>query len=111
MRTALVAGAAGGIVRALCEETLRSTGSAPSAGSTPGGYVYSTPMSTESLTYTVPGMSCGHCRAAIIEEVEQVAGVTAVDVDLDAKRVTVAGTELDDDAVRGAIDEAGYEVA
>jgi copper chaperone CopZ len=68
-------------------------------------------MSTDSLTYTVPGMSCGHCRAAITEEVEQVAGVASVDVDLDAKRVTVTGSGVQDAAVRAAIDEAGYEVA
>jgi copper chaperone CopZ len=66
---------------------------------------------TEQLTYTVPGMSCGHCRAAITSEVAKVAGVAGVDVDLDAKRVTVAGPELDDAAVRAAIDEAGYDVA
>ena len=65
----------------------------------------------EQLTYSVPGMSCGHCRAAITAEVEKVAGVASVDVDLDAKRVTVAGDELDDAAVRAAIDEAGYDVA
>lgn len=63
------------------------------------------------LTYTVPGMSCGHCRAAITEEVEQVAGVSAVAVDLDSKLVTVTGSDLDDAAVRAAIDEAGYDVA
>lgn len=68
-------------------------------------------MSTETLTYTVPGMSCAHCEAAITEEVQQVAGVTAIDVDLASKRVTVSGSGLDDAAVRGAIDEAGYEVA
>jgi copper chaperone CopZ len=68
-------------------------------------------MSSETLTYTVPGMNCGHCRAAIVEEVEQLDGISAVDVDLDAKRVTVSGSALDDAAVRAAIDEAGYEVA
>ncbi len=68
-------------------------------------------MSTDSLTFTVPGMSCGHCKAAITEEVEQVAGVTAIDVDLASKRVTVTGSGVDDAAVRAAIDEAGYEVA
>ncbi len=68
-------------------------------------------MSTETLTYTVPGMSCGHCRAAITEEVEKVAGVAAIEVDLDAKKVAVSGSGLDDAAVRGAIDEAGYEIA
>ena len=64
----------------------------------------------EQLTYFVPGVSCGHCRAAITAEVEKLEGVASVDVDLDAKRVAVAGAELDDDAVRKAIDEAGYEV-
>jgi copper chaperone len=71
------------------------------------------PMSQtiEQLTYSVPGMSCGHCRAAITAEVQRIAGVASVDVDLDAKRVTVAGEQLDDAAVRAAIDEAGYDVA
>ena len=68
-------------------------------------------LSTEQLTYSVPGVSCGHCRAAITAEVEQLAGVTSVDVDLRAKRVSVAGDELDDAAIRAAIDEAGYAVA
>jgi copper chaperone CopZ len=62
-------------------------------------------------TYSVPGVSCDHCRAAITAEVEKVKGVSSVDVDLDAKRVTVAGEQLDDAAVRAAIDEAGYDVA
>ena len=61
------------------------------------------------IVYSVPGISCGHCKAAIEGEVEQVAGVTAVVVDVDAKTVTVDGTVSDAD-VRAAIDEAGYEV-
>ena len=65
----------------------------------------------EQLTYTVPGMSCGHCRAAITAELEPVPGVESVDVDLDAKRVTVTGADLDDATLRAAIDEAGYDVA
>ena len=68
-------------------------------------------LSIEQLTYSVPGMSCGHCRTAITAEVERLAGVTSVDVDLPAKRVSVAGDELDDAAIRAAIDEAGYDVA
>jgi len=68
-------------------------------------------QTAEELKYSVPDMSCGHCRAAITHEVEQVAGVSSVDVDLDTKRVTVAGQQLDDAAVRAAIDEAGYDVA
>ena len=59
-------------------------------------------------TYTVEGMTCGHCRAAVIEEVLQVSGVKGVDVDLDSGRVTVAGESFDDDAISKAIDEAGY---
>ena len=65
---------------------------------------------SQTLSYSVPGVSCGHCRTAITDEVEKVAGVASVDVDLDAKRVTVAGEQLDDAAVRAAIDEAGYDV-
>lgn len=60
--------------------------------------------------YDVPAISCGHCRAAIEGEVGQVTGVESVVVDVDAKRVTVEGPAADD-AVRAAIDEAGYEVA
>ena len=61
-------------------------------------------------TYSVPGVSCAHCRTAITGEVSKVDGVTAVDVDLTAKRVTVAGT-FDDASVRAAIDDAGYDIA
>ena len=68
-------------------------------------------MTTETITYTVPGMSCGHCRTAVTEEVTEVEGVEQVDVDLETKQVTVSGTELDDEKLRAAIDEAGYEVA
>lgn len=65
----------------------------------------------EVLTYTVPGMSCGHCEAAVSEEVLAVDGVDSVDVDLETKRVVVQGEGLDDGAIRAAIDEAGYEAA
>ena len=68
-------------------------------------------MSTDTLTYTVPGMSCGHCKAAITEEVEKVSGVAGIDVDLDGKKVTVSGAGLEDAAIRAAIDEAGYDIA
>jgi len=61
-------------------------------------------------SYLVPGISCGHCRTAIDGEVGQVAGVDAVTVDLEGKRVTVTGA-FDDAAVRDAIDNAGYDVA
>ena len=61
------------------------------------------------ITYTVPGMSCGHCKHAVSSELSQVAGVQRVDVDLESKLVSVRGYELDDAALRAAIDEAGYE--
>ena len=66
---------------------------------------------TETVTYTVPGISCGHCERAVSEELSRVAGVESVDVDLASKRVTVAGSELDDARLWAAIDEAGYEAA
>ncbi len=65
----------------------------------------------QTTTYSVPGMTCEHCRRAITDEVGRVPGVTSVDVDLDAKRVAVDGAAFSDDAVRAAIDEAGYDVA
>jgi copper chaperone len=63
-------------------------------------------------TYTVVGMTCGHCVDAVTEEVSAVPGVTAVDVDLASGGLTVSSTEpVDDDAVRAAVEEAGYQVA
>ena len=58
-------------------------------------------------TYEVTGMTCGHCKAAVEQEVGAVPGVTGVDVDLDTGRVVVHG-QADDAAVRAAIEEAGY---
>jgi copper chaperone len=60
-------------------------------------------------TYSVPGISCDHCKHAIETEVGAVAGVTAVEVDVAARSVAVVGG--DDTAIRAAIDEAGYEIA
>ena len=66
---------------------------------------------TEANTYTVPAIHCGHCAAAIKEEVSSVPGVEDVDVDLAAKVVTIRGEGLSDGALREAIQEAGYEAA
>ena len=65
-------------------------------------------MSTS--TYTVTGMTCGHCVSSVKEEVGEVPGVTGVDVDLESGRVDVSGDSPDAEAVRAAIREAGYEV-
>ena len=68
-------------------------------------------MST--VTYSVPGVSCGHCESAIVAEVSQIDEVVDVAVDLEAKTVTVTADDpvAIDAEVRAAIDEAGYEVA
>jgi copper chaperone len=67
-------------------------------------------MST--ATYTVVGMTCGHCVTAVTEEVSAVPGVTAVDLDLASGGLTVSSTApVDDGAVRAAVEEAGYAVA
>lgn len=66
---------------------------------------------TETITYSVPGMSCAHCKHAVSQELTKVAGVEGVDVDLDTKLVVVTGGHLDDTSLRAAIDEAGYEAA
>ncbi len=60
-------------------------------------------------TYTVTGMSCGHCESAVRSEVAQIAGVTAIDVSAaDGHLIVTAEGALDDDAVLAAVDEAGY---
>ncbi|MEU0564609.1 heavy-metal-associated domain-containing protein [Nonomuraea sp. NPDC005983] len=62
-------------------------------------------------TYTVKGMTCGHCVSSVTEEVGQVPGVAGVEVDLATGLVTVTGEgALDDAAIAAAVEEAGYEV-
>ena len=66
-------------------------------------------MSTE--TYTVTGMTCGHCVSSVTEEVGEIPGVTDVRVDLESGRLTVtADHPLAEPAVRGAVEEAGYQL-
>ncbi|MGH3066160.1 MAG: heavy-metal-associated domain-containing protein [Gaiellaceae bacterium] len=66
---------------------------------------------SETVTYSVAAIHCAHCATSIREEVSGVEGVEDVDVDLDTKVVTITGRELDDAALRAAIEEAGYEAA
>lgn len=62
-------------------------------------------------TYTVTGMTCGHCVDAVSSEVGRLPGVRDVSVDLATGTVTVTSeTPLDRQAVRAAVDEAGYEL-
>jgi copper chaperone len=62
--------------------------------------------------WTVQGMTCSHCVAAVTEEVSAIPGVTAVEVDLESGRVTVtADADPATDAMLAAVDEAGYTLA
>ena len=65
----------------------------------------------EQRSYTVTGMTCGHCVASVTEEVTEVPGVASVDVQLESGTLTVSGEGISDDAVRAAVEEAGYAVA
>ena len=65
-------------------------------------------MSTR--TYSVPGISCDHCKAAIEGGLGRLDGVERVQVDVGSRSVQVTG-DADDGTIRAAIDEAGYEVA
>lgn len=62
-------------------------------------------------TYTVTGMTCSHCVQAVTGEISALPGVADVQVDLASGAVTVTSdAPLGDDAVRSAVDEAGYEL-
>jgi copper ion binding protein len=68
-------------------------------------------MDATTATYAVTGMSCQHCVDAVTAEVGRIAGVEQVQVDLPAGTVTVtSGAPLAIDAVRDALDEAGYDL-
>ncbi len=66
---------------------------------------------TSEKTYTVAGMSCGHCELSVREEIEELAGVESARADHTTGTLVVHGNEVDDAAVRAAVSEAGYEVA
>ncbi|MDQ6614504.1 MAG: cation transporter [Actinomycetota bacterium] len=61
-------------------------------------------------TYSVPDISCDHCKQTIEGEVGKVEGVDLVEVDVSAKSVHVAGAAADE-AIRSAIEEAGFDIA
>jgi copper chaperone CopZ len=64
----------------------------------------------DEITYTVTGMTCGHCAAAVTEEVSAVPGVEAVEVSVEAGTRVVRGAGFTAEQVRAAVDEAGYVV-
>jgi copper chaperone CopZ len=65
----------------------------------------------ERLTYTITGMTCEHCVAAVGEEVGALPGVSDVNVELTSGELVVSGSDLDSNAVRVAVEEAGYSLA
>lgn len=61
--------------------------------------------------YQVSGMSCGHCEGAVSGEISQLPGVTSVKAVASSGEVTVvSASPLDEEAVRAAVDEAGFEL-
>ena len=75
---------------------------------TPRGY---TCVMSSTNVFTVKGMTCGHCVAAVTEEVLKIAGVSSVEIDLPTGAVTVQSDgPIDPDEFAEAVDEAGYEV-
>lgn len=65
-------------------------------------------MST--ITFSVPGMTCGHCKEAVTTELSKISGVTEVEVDLDTKSVSVTSTsDVAWSDLVAAVDEAGFE--
>ena len=66
---------------------------------------------SSTATYTVSGMTCGHCVSSVTEEVANIPGVTGVQVDLGSGAVTITSeTPVEETAVKAAVDEAGYEL-
>lgn len=62
-------------------------------------------------TYTVTGMTCEHCAAAVDAQLNELSGVSAVSVDLASGVVIVQGSAIDGEAIRGAVRAAGYDLA
>lgn len=72
-------------------------------------------MSTQTISVGVQGMTCGHCVRSVDEELRAIPGVTDVKVDLVSgatSQVTITSDQpIADDAIKGAVEEAGYAVA
>lgn len=64
--------------------------------------------STSSLTLSIQGMSCGHCKATVTEALQSVHGVFSVDVDLEEGKAVVNGDNLDTEAVVQAVTAEGF---
>ncbi|MFF6785565.1 cation transporter [Streptomyces sp. NPDC012510] len=79
--------------------------------STDGSCHSGTQRGEVTAVYKVSGMTCGHCEGAVSEEISAISGVTSVKAVAETGEVTVASAApLDEEAVRAAVDEAGYEL-
>ena len=66
---------------------------------------------SQTQTFTVTGMTCGHCATSVTEEISELDGVQDVAVVVETGAVTVTSTTpLDEGAVRAAVEEAGYQL-
>jgi copper chaperone len=67
---------------------------------------------SDTRTYTVTGMTCGHCVSSVTEEVKEIPGIETVDVVLETGSLTVTSSEpVGDAAIKAAVEEAGYQLA
>lgn len=67
---------------------------------------------TSETTYTVGGMTCAHCVASVREELSELSGLEIRELDLASGRLVVSGEAADSqDAIRAAVEAAGYTVA
>ncbi len=66
---------------------------------------------SQTSTFHVTGMTCGHCVASVTEEISEIEGVENVDVTLESGEVVVTSSApIDQAAVASAVDEAGYQL-
>ncbi|MFE8006093.1 heavy-metal-associated domain-containing protein [Streptomyces sp. NPDC057418] len=92
-------------------DTPRATGSCCSSTGSCHDKAAEVQVGGVTAVYEVKGMTCGHCEGAVSEEISGIEGVTSVKAEASSGRVTVASAApLSEDAVRAAVDEAGYEL-
>ncbi|GAA2458960.1 hypothetical protein GCM10010388_57420 [Streptomyces mauvecolor] len=93
-------------------ETPVATGSCCSpAGGCQGGGATDVQVGAVTAVYKVSGMTCGHCEGAVAGEISGIEGVSSVKAVAATGEVTVvSAAPLDEEAVRAAVDEAGYEL-
>ncbi len=61
-------------------------------------------------TILVDGMSCGHCEKAVKGALLAIDGINEVEVNLGSKEVKIIGSEINESAVKEAIEDAGYDI-